>query len=44
MAVGWVMVKDRVAVHPFASVTITVYAPALRPVAVAVVPPAGDHE
>ena len=44
MAVGWVIVKLRVAVHPFASVTVTVYAPALKPVAVAPVPPAGDHE
>ena len=44
MAVGWVIVKFRVAVHPLASVTVTVYAPALKPEAVADVPPDGDHE
>ena len=31
-------------VHPFASVTVTVYVPAERLEAVATVPPEGDHE
>ena len=41
---GWVIVKFRVAVHAFASLTVTVYVPAERPVAVAAVPPDGDQE
>ena len=44
IAVGCVIVKFLVAVHPLASVTVTVYVPALNPVAVAAVPPDGDHE
>jgi hypothetical protein len=44
IAVGWVMVNERVAVQPFASVTVTVYAPATKPEAVAAVPPDGAHE
>ncbi|MOA16159.1 hypothetical protein D3C78_1363560 [compost metagenome] len=43
-AEGCVMVKLCVSVHPFASVTVTVYVPAVRPVAVAAVPPLGAHE
>ena len=38
------MVNDCVRVHPFASVTVTVYVPAHRPVADAPVPPDGAHE
>jgi len=41
---GCVMVKFCVAVHPLASVTVTVYVPADKPEAVAAVPPDGDHE
>ena len=36
IAVGWVMVTVSVSVHPFASVAVTVYVPAVRPEAVAV--------
>jgi hypothetical protein len=36
-------VNDCVAVQPFASVTVTVYEPAISPVAVEPVPPEGDH-
>jgi hypothetical protein len=43
IAGGCVMLTVRVAVQPLASVTITVYVPAQRPVAVAAVPPAGDQ-
>ena len=43
-AAGWVMVTDAVAVFPLASVTVTVYEPAVRLVAVAAVPPEGDHK
>jgi len=39
IAVGCVIVKFRVAVHKLASVTVTIYAPALKPVAAAAVPP-----
>jgi hypothetical protein len=42
--VGCVMVADAVAVQPLLSVTVMVYIPALRPVAVALVSPLGDHE
>ena len=42
-AVGCVMVKFRVAVHPILSVTVTVYVPAESPVAIEPVPPAGDQ-
>jgi hypothetical protein len=41
---GWVIVTDVVAVHPFASVTVTVYVFAVRPVIIAVVLPPGFHE
>jgi len=37
------MVNVRVAVHPPAPVTVTVYVPAHNPVAVAAVPPLGAH-
>ena len=40
---GSVMVTSSVSVHPFASVAVTVYVPAVRPVAVAEVPPPPDH-
>ncbi|MNT53061.1 hypothetical protein D3C72_1901290 [compost metagenome] len=40
-AAGSVIVKLWVSVHPFASVTVTVYVPAESPVAVAPVPPLG---
>jgi hypothetical protein len=40
---GSVIVTDAVVVHPFASVTVTVYDPAINPVAVAPVPPVGAH-
>ena len=43
-AVGCVIVNERVAVHALASVTVTVYVPATKPVAVAAVPPEGAHE
>mgnify|MGYP007068265457 FL=1 len=36
-AAGWVMVAVAVVVHRLASVTVTVYVPADKPVAVAVV-------
>ena len=38
---GWVIVAEAVFVQLFASVTVTVYVPALKPVAVAFVPPLG---
>jgi len=41
---GSVMLAVLVAVHPFASVIVQVYVPAESPVAVAAVPPDGDHE
>ena len=34
---------DALEVHPFASVTVTVYVPAARPVTLAVVAPPGAH-
>ncbi|MOA04127.1 hypothetical protein D3C78_1236650 [compost metagenome] len=40
-AAGSVIVKLWVSVHPFASVSVTVYVPAESPVAVAPVPPLG---
>ena len=43
-AAGCVTVYDLVAVHPLASVTVTVYVPAASPVAVAPVPPDGAQE
>jgi hypothetical protein len=42
--VGCVIVYVRVMVQPFASVTVTVYVPAARPVAEEPVPPLGAHE
>jgi hypothetical protein len=42
-AVGCVKVTLAVVLHPFASVTVTVYDPAINPVAVAPVPPEGAH-
>jgi hypothetical protein len=36
-AVGWVMVTPTIAVQPLLSVTVTMYEPAERPVAVTVV-------
>lgn len=41
---GSVNVTDAVVMQPFASVTVTVYDPAISAVAVAPVPPAGAHE
>jgi hypothetical protein len=41
--VGWVMVVDAVAIHPLLSITVMVYVPALRPVAVELVLAMGDH-
>src|ERR1700733_8277216 len=41
--VGWVIIAFAVAVQPFLSVIVTVYVPAVRPVAVALVPPLGVH-
>jgi hypothetical protein len=38
------MLNVLVVVQPFASVTVTVYVPAQRPVVVAAVPPEGAHE
>jgi hypothetical protein len=38
-AAGWVMVTLPVAVHPFASVTVKVYVPALKPLMLEVVAP-----
>jgi hypothetical protein len=35
-AAGWVMVTEAVEVFPLASVTVTVYEPAVRPIAIAV--------
>jgi hypothetical protein len=43
MPVGWVIVTLAVDTHPLAVVTVTVYVPAVSPVAVAVVAPPGDH-
>jgi hypothetical protein len=43
-ALGSVIMKERVAVQPLASVTVTVYVPATRPVIEEAVPPEGDHE
>jgi len=42
-AVGCVMVNVLDVVHPFASVTVTTYVPAPRPLAVGPDPPEGDH-
>src|SRR5688572_30292071 len=39
--VGCVIVTVAVLVHPLASVTVTVYVPAVKPVAAALVPPEG---
>jgi hypothetical protein len=36
-AAGWVMITEAVEVFPLASVTVTVYVPATKPVAAAVV-------
>ena len=44
IAGGCVIVAVAVATQPFASVMVTVYEPAARPVAVAAVPPDGAHE
>ena len=44
MAAGWVIVTVTVVVHPLLSVTVHVYVPAERPLAVAALPPDGDHE
>jgi hypothetical protein len=44
IAAGSVIFALAVAVHPFASVMVTVYAPEPRLEAVAVVLPPGDHE
>jgi hypothetical protein len=41
---GCPITVDAVAVQPFLSVTVTVYVPAVRLVAVALVPPLGAHE
>jgi hypothetical protein len=41
---GFVRVTEAVPVHELASVTVTVYEPAARPFAVALVPPEGAHE
>ena len=41
---GCVIVAVAVVVQPAASVTVTVYVPAVSPVAVAAVPPEGAHE
>jgi uncharacterized lipoprotein YbaY len=43
-ALGSVIMKERVAVQPLASVTVTVYVPAARPVIEEVVLPDGAHE
>jgi hypothetical protein len=43
-AAGWVTVVVPVAVQPLASVTVTVYVPALSPAAVEVVAPPVLHE
>ena len=40
---GCVMATVTVLTHPFASVTVHVYEPAASPLAVAAVPPLGDH-
>ena len=42
-AVGSVTVTDSVSVHPLASVTVTVYVPAVKPDAVAEDPPPPDQ-
>ena len=44
LVVGSVKVTLDVAVHPFASVIVTVLTPALNPVAVWPLPPDGAHE
>lgn len=41
IAVGSVMVKEEVEIHPFASVTVQVYEPATNPLSVMPVPPVG---
>ena len=41
---GSEIVTESMAAQLFASVTVTVYVPAVRPVAVALVPPDGAHE
>jgi hypothetical protein len=41
---GWVMVTEVTATHPVLSVTVTVYVPALNPIAVELVCPPGDQE
>jgi hypothetical protein len=41
---GWVIVTFVEEVQLLASVTVTVYAPATKPVAIAAVPPDGDHK
>ena len=43
-AVGSVIVTSSVSVHPFASVIVTVYVPAVSPEAVAEDPPPPDQE
>ena len=42
--VGWVITTFIVCWQLFTSVTVQVYVPALKLVAVAAVPPTGDHE
>ena len=42
-AAGSEMVALAVVLQPLSSVTVTKYVPAVRPVAVAALPPAGDH-
>jgi hypothetical protein len=44
MATGSVTLADAEVVHPFASVIVTLYEPADKPVAVAAVPPEGNQE
>jgi hypothetical protein len=43
-ASGWTTVMVLVMAHPFASVMVQVYVPAVSPVAEAPVPPEGAHE
>jgi hypothetical protein len=43
IAGGWVSVMLAVAMHAFASVTVTVYVPAVKLLAVAALPPLGVH-
>ena len=43
MGMGWVRLTKEVAIHPLASVTVTVVVPMFNPVAIAVVCPF-DHK